>query len=64
LGSGNAHRSSSIKSVLDSIKGSNPSSRCVVSSGKSFVTSLDSNNYYTPFSNLRLKHSQVELHLF
>jgi hypothetical protein len=58
-----ANRSQTIKSVLDGVKGANPSQRCIVSSGKQFVTSLDPRDYYTTFANLRLRYDQAELTL-
>ena len=63
LASSTANRSQSIKSVLDAVKGANPSQRCIVSSGKQFVTSLDPKEYYTTFANLRLRYPQAELTL-
>jgi hypothetical protein len=58
-----ASRSQTIKSVLDGVKGANPNQRCIVSSGKQFVTSLDPKDYYTTFANLRLRYPQAELTL-
>jgi hypothetical protein len=63
LASSTANRSQTIKSVLDAVKGANPSQRCIVSSGKQFVTSLDPKDYYTTFANLRLRYPQAELTL-
>jgi hypothetical protein len=63
LGTVMVNRAATIKSVLDGIKDANPSTRCMVSGGSMFITSLDPSAYYTQFYNLRLKYDQVELDL-
>ena len=63
LATATANRSQTIKSVIDGVKGANPNQRCLVSSGKMFVTSLDPKDYYITFGNLRLKYDQAELTL-
>jgi hypothetical protein len=63
LGTVMVNRSATIKSVLDGMKDANPSTRCMVSGGSMFITSLDPSAYYTQFYNLRLKYDQVELDL-
>jgi hypothetical protein len=63
LGSSTVNKSTTIKTVIDSIKGGNPNMRCLVSSGKMLVTSLDPKDYYTTFAHFRLKYDQVELFL-
>ena len=61
IGSTTCARNQTIKSVLDSFKQS--CMRCLVSSGRMFVTSLDSKDLYVSFANLNLKYDQVELFL-
>jgi hypothetical protein len=63
LGSTSVHRSQTIKSVLDSIKGGSSSQRCVITSYHNFVNSIGPKDYYVTLSNLRLKNPQLELYL-
>jgi hypothetical protein len=63
LGSTSAHRTQTIKSVLDTIKGGSSSQRCIVTSYHNFVNSIGPKDYYATLSNLRLKNNQVELYL-
>lgn len=52
-----------IKSILDSIKGGSNSRRCIISSYNKFLNSIGPQDYSVPLNNLRLKHGQVELSL-
>jgi hypothetical protein len=63
LGTATANRSQTLKSVIDGVKGANPNQRCIVSNGKTFITSLDPKDYYVTFGNLKLKYDQAELTL-
>ena len=61
VGQSTCSRNDTIKSVLNAFK--QVCMRCIVSSGKMFVTSLDPKDLYVSFSNLNLKYDQVELYL-
>ena len=63
IGTATANRSQTLKSVIDGVKGANPNQRCIVSNGKTFVTSLDPKDYYVTFANLKLRYDQAELTL-
>jgi len=63
LGSRTVTRNDTIKSVIDSVKGSNPNQRCIVTSHKNFLNSIGPKDYYVTFGNLRLQYEQVELWL-
>jgi hypothetical protein len=56
-------RQTTIKALLDQVRDANPSTRCLVSSGGMFVTSLDPSAYYTSFHSLGIKHRTLELEL-
>jgi hypothetical protein len=57
------NRYTTVKALLDQVKDANPSTRCLVSSGGMFVTSLDPSAYYTSFHLLGIKHKSLELEL-
>jgi hypothetical protein len=56
-------RYTTVKALLDQIKDAYPNTRCLVSSGGMFVTSLDPSAYYTSFHLLGIKHQSLELEL-
>lgn len=63
LSSGSASRANTVKSILDGVKGANNSRRCIVSSGKIFITSLEPKDYYQTLASLHPKYDSVELYL-
>ena len=57
------NRYTTVKALLDQVRDANPSTRCLVSSGGMFVTSLGPSDYYSSFDSLGIKHQSLELEL-
>lgn len=57
------NRYTTVKGLLDQVRDANPSTRCLVSSGGMFVTSLGPSDYYSSFDSLGIKHQSLELEL-
>ena len=57
------NRYTTVKTLLDQVRDANPSTRCLVSSGGMFVTSLGPSDYYSSFDSLGIKHQALELEL-